>query len=103
MCINRDRFPCTFCSTLSASPPYYAHLLGPSTMSWESLWSSQTYICITKQLLILDTIQKYLCFFFFFEKKTKKMKYIKTFLTNITIGGTWWKRHVWIPSVVDPS
>ena len=31
------------------------------------------------------------------------MKYIKTFLTNITVGGTWWKSHVWIPSVFDPS
>jgi hypothetical protein len=31
------------------------------------------------------------------------MKYIKTFLTNITVGGTWWKRNIWIPSVVDPN
>ena len=31
------------------------------------------------------------------------MKYIKRFLTNITIGGTWWKSHVRIPSVFDPT
>jgi hypothetical protein len=31
------------------------------------------------------------------------MKYIKIFLTNITIGGTWWQRNIQIPSVVDPD
>jgi hypothetical protein len=29
------------------------------------------------------------------------MKYIKIFLTNFIVGGTWWQRHIWIPSVVD--
>jgi hypothetical protein len=30
------------------------------------------------------------------------MKYIKLFHTCITVGGAWWKWHVWISFVVDP-
>jgi hypothetical protein len=40
----------------------------PPPMSWKSIWSSRTYICVKKQLLILDTIQKYLHFLFFLKK-----------------------------------
>jgi hypothetical protein len=47
----------------------------PPSMSWESLWPSRTYICVTKQLLILDTIQKYLFFFIFIEKHKKNEIY----------------------------
>jgi hypothetical protein len=95
-------FPCTFCSTLSASPACSSPR-APPPMSWDSLYPSRTYICVTKQLLILDTIQKYLRFFFIFIEKHKKVKYIKIFLTNITVGGTRWKRHVQIPSIVNPT
>jgi hypothetical protein len=41
-------------------------------------------------------------FFILFEKIQKKMKYLKKILTNITIGGTWWKRKHCIPSISDP-
>jgi hypothetical protein len=50
------------------------------------------------------TIQKYFCFLFasIKLKKHRKMKYIKSMLTNLSKSESWWKWHISVSLVVYP-